>query len=288
MQNHIIIRQIKESGHLPQIPKDFGEVLNMLLEPCEFHMDDCIEKLSKIPEFEPALIQVLNHTSRLNRNILTLKDAVLYLGAKNTRMIAIAYITKLLLPNKSGRAKIFNNKSYWKHCIGTSIASYMIAEKTGLCDKDKIFTYGLIHDIGITVLDICLPEHLDRIFVMKTQQGIHQIAAEKIVLSGITHTEIGMWLCDEWGIPDEIKEVVGYHHYPFTNSNTSNEVRIMYLADFISANYYQKLLGSKISFNYSDRVMELLNINKELIDEIAIILPREVERINNAINFEFL
>jgi len=288
MQNHIIIKQIKESGYLPQIPKDFGEVLNMLLEPCEFNMDECIGKLSKIPELETTLIQVLNHTSRLNREIVTLKDAVLYLGAKNTRMIAIAYITRLLLPNKSGRAKIFNNKIYWKHCVGTSIASYMLADRTGLCDKDRIFTYGLIHDIGVTVLDICLPDHLDRIYTMKTEQGIHQIVAEKIVLSGITHTEVGMWLCDEWGIPDEIKEVVGYHHYPFADTNTSNEVRVIYLADFISANYYQKLLGSKKSFNYSDRVMELLNVSKDLIDEIAGKLPGEVERINNAIDFEFL
>jgi len=288
MQNHIIIKQIKESGYLPQIPKDFGEVLNMLLEPCEFNMDECIEKLSKIPELESTLIQVLNYTSRLNREIVTLKDAVLYLGAKNTRMIAIAFITKLLLPNKSGRAKIFNNKTYWKHCVGTSIASYMLADKTGLCDKDKIFTYGLIHDIGVTVLDICLPDHLDRIYTMKTEQGIHQIVAEKIVLSGITHTEIGMWLCDEWGIPDEIKEIVGYHHYPFVNSNIINEVRIMYLADFICANYYQKLLGWKKSFNYFDRVMELLNLSKEFIDEIAGKLPEEVEKINSAINFESL
>jgi len=288
MQNHIIIKQIKESGYLPQIPKDFGEVLNMLLEPCEFNMDECIEKLSKIPELESTLIQVLNYTSRLNREIVTLKDAVLYLGAKNTRMIAIAFITKLLLPNNSGRAKIFNNKSYSKHCIGTSIASYMIAYRTGLCDKDKIFTYGLIHDIGVTVLDICLPEHLDKIYTMKTEQGIHQIVAEKIVLSGITHTEIGMWLCDEWGIPDEIKEIVGYHHYPFVNSNIINEVRIMYLADFICANYYQKLLGWKKSFNYFDRVMELLNLSKEFIDEIAGKLPEEVEKINSAINFESL
>lgn len=29
----------------------------------------------------------------------------------------------------------------------------MIAAETQLFDKDKMFTYGLIHDIGITVLD---------------------------------------------------------------------------------------------------------------------------------------
>ena len=105
------------------------------------------------------------------------------MGAKNTRMIAIAYITRLLLPNRKGRAEIFDNKTYWKHCIGTSIAAHLIADETGLCDKDKMFTYGLIHDIGITVLDICLPQHLDKIHTMQLERGVHHIAAEKIILN---------------------------------------------------------------------------------------------------------
>ncbi|NLB78429.1 MAG: HDOD domain-containing protein, partial [Clostridiaceae bacterium] len=160
MQNHPIIKTIQQSNYLPEIPKVFGETLNMLLEPYEYDMDEFIGKISGLPSLESTLIQALNYSTKLNRKFLTLKDAVLYLGAKNTKMIVIAYITRLLLPNRDGRAKKFDNRKYWKHCIGTAIASYMIADRTGLCDKGKIFTYGLIHDIGITVLDICLPDLL--------------------------------------------------------------------------------------------------------------------------------
>jgi len=151
MQDHPVIKLIQQSNYLPEIPREFGETLCMLLEPCEFFIDECIGKLSRIPNLELTLIQALNYNSKLGREIVDLKDAVLYLGAKNTRMIAIVYITRLLLPSRNGRAKIFDKKKYWKHCIGTSIASYMIAAETGLCDKEKIFTYGLIHDIGTTV-----------------------------------------------------------------------------------------------------------------------------------------
>jgi putative nucleotidyltransferase with HDIG domain len=280
MQNHPIIKLIQESNYLPKIPKAFGEILSMLLEPCEFIIDECIEKLSSLPKLESTLIQALNYKSKLNREILTLKDAVLYLGAKNTRMIAIAYITGLLLPNRDGRAKIFDNNKYWKHCIGTSIASYMIAEKTGLCDKERIFTYGLIHDIGVTVLNICLPDYLDDIYTMQLQKGLHQIVAEKIVLNGITHTEIGMWICREWGLPEEIIEVVGYHHSPFIHSKTGNEVKIMYLADSISTNYYKNLLGLKTAFIHTDKTRNALNLSKEFIENIVERLPQEVNRIS--------
>jgi len=288
MLNHPTVKLIEESNYLPQIPKAFGETLSMLLEPTEFNIDECIEKLSSIPKLESAIIKILNFNTTLNREIVSLKDAVLYLGAKNTRMISIAFITRLLLPNRSGRAKIFNNKKYWKHCMGTSVASYMIADETGLCDKEKIFTYGLIHDIGISVLDICLPDHLDRIYTMQMEKGVHQIAAEKIVLGGLTHSEIGIWICEKWGLPEEIIEIVGYHHTPFANSKASNEVKVMHLADYISTNYYENLLGTETTFIYADKLMQMMNLPKEFVDNIAKKLPDELNKISRIRFFELL
>lgn len=287
MQNHPIIKKIQQSNYLPEIPKVFGETLNMLLEPCEYDMEEFIGNISGLPRLESTLIQALNYSTKLNRKFLTLKDAVLYLGAKNTKMIVIAYITGLLLPNRNGRAKVFDNMKYWKHCIGTAIASYMIAGRTGLCDKEKIFTYGLIHDIGITVLDICLPDHLDEIYTMYLQKGTHQIIAEKIVLGGITHTEIGMWICKEWGLPEEIIEVIGYHHSPFVSGKTSNEVMIMHLADSVSASYYENLIGTGKTFIYADKVREALDLSKEFIDDMAEKLPKEVDKVIRFGIFEF-
>lgn len=287
MQNHKIIRLIKESNHLPQMPKTFGEILNMLITPYDFNMDECIEEFSKYPELVDNLIQVLNYNAKLKRKIENIKDAVVYLGAKNAKLIVASYITRLLLPNKKGRTEIFDNNNYWNHCIGTSVASYMIANRTGLSDKDKVFTYGLIHDIGVTVLDICLPEYLDKIYALQ-KKGLHQIAAEKIVLNGITHSEIGLWLCKEWGLPDEIAEIVGFHHTPYSSSSEYiTEVKIMYLADSISTNYYQQLLGNEITFQYAEEIMEALKITKEFMDEIIDVLPKEVEKINSIIEINF-
>ena len=285
MDNHPTIKLIQESGYLPEIPKEFGEILSLLLEPYEYHIEDCVNILSKINGIESVLINTLNY--KTNNKVKTLKDAVVYLGAKNTRMIAIAFITRLMLPDKYGRTKEFNRKTYWKHCLGTSMASYFIATKTGLCDRDKMFTYGLIHDIGITVLDICLPSYLDKIYTLQTQQGLHQIVAEKIVLEGITHSDIGMWICEEWCLPDEICDIVGYHHTPFVDNNNSNEVKIMHLADSISTIYYEKLLGSKKSVVYFDKTRELLKLSREFVENLVVRLPREVDRISRIMNFDF-
>jgi len=286
MNNHPTIKKIQQSGYLPAIPKEFGETLNMLLDTYEYDIDELVEKLSSLPNLESTLIQALNYSTKLNRRFLTLRDAVLYLGAKNARMIAIAYITGLMLPNRKGRSRKFDNLKYWKHCLGTSIASYLISEKTGLCDKEKMFTYGLIHDIGITVLNICLPDLLDEIYTMHLEKDCHQIVAEKVLLGGITHSDIGMWLCREWGFPDEICDVVGYHHSPLLNKEPRNEVKIMYLADYISAMHFENLVGTGCTFTYAERVKEELGLTKEFIDELVSALPDEVEKLIRVNLFE--
>lgn len=285
MDEHNTIKLIRASGFLPEIPRSFGEILNMLLEPYEYNIDECVERFSKFPELEEILIKVLNFNSELNRKIETIKDAINYLGAKNAKIIAISYITRLMLPDKEGKAKIFNNRTYWKHCIGTAVAAYMLAESSGLSDKDKMFTYGLIHDIGVTVLDICLPEHLDKIHEMQSK-GVHQIVAEKIVLGGITHAEIGSWIVKVWGLPEEIMEVVGHHHTPLLAKQYIEDVKIMHLADSISTNYYEKLLGNNTTFVYSGKIMESLHIDKAAIDRVILRLPAEVDKLNRVINLD--
>ncbi len=97
-----------------------------------------------------------------------------------------------------------------------------------------------------------------------------------------------MWICEKWGLPEEIIEIVGYHHTPFKGSNNDREVKVMFLADSLSTNYYEKLLGTEITFIHTDRVREELNLSKELLDRIAGRLPEEVEKISRNRFLDFI
>ncbi len=284
MTEHAIINSIKNSGRIPAIPDTFGNVFRMLIDSYHYDMDVCVQELIKYPQLVDSLISVLNTFSKLDRKIITVKDAIIYLGTKNTRLIAISFLTRLLLPDKEGRTKVFDKRKYWKHCLGTSIAAYKLADKIGLSNKDKVFVYGLIHDIGVTLLAITLPDKLDSIHSLQ-QKGLHQIAAEKIVLSGITHADIGMWLCKEWNLPKEIIEIVAYHHTPFVSCENSVEVRLLHLADAISTNYYETLLGNHTTFLYSDKIRTSLNLAQEDISEINAGISDEINKIYKLLDF---
>lgn len=283
---HKVLKEIENSNILPQIPEALGQLLSMLLSPIEFNIDASIKLLRDFKGLEENIIKVLNFNSKFNREIDSLDEAVNYLGANNLKIILVSFVTRLLLPNKKGRARSFDSKKYWKHCLGTSVAGTKIAKHTGLFDESKLFTYGLIHDIGITVLDICLPDKLAQINE-KHLSGLHQLIAEKVVLGGLTHADIGMWICEKWGLPKAICEVVGYHHTPFTNSTKNEEVIMVHLADSISTHYYENLMGLKSDFVYSERSRKELTISKEFIESLVKEMPNEINKAERFSDFFF-
>ena len=107
-------------------------------------------------------------------------------------------------------------------------------------------------------------------------QGLHQLVAEKVVLGGITHADVGKWMCEQWGLPDEIGEIVGNHHSPFTTDMGSQELIIVHLADAISSNYYENLMGSNTDFIYSERIRESLGLSKQFISQLVKDMPHEI------------
>lgn len=284
MSNNVI-GVIEESNKLPHIPQQISEILNMLFNPATVDLDELIIKISKCSNLEDMLLKYLNFGyANFTRRKNSLKDTIIFLGAQNVKSILISFITKLLLPDNTGKSEVFSSSKYWKHCIGTSVAGAMICEKTGISDKYKMFSYGLIHDIGVTVLDICMPGLLDKIHDLQIK-GIHQIVAEKIALGGITHTDIGVWLCKRWNLPEEFINIVGFHHLPLLATANHSEVRIIHVADTISTTYYERLLGINSKYIHSEEVMKSIGITKSDVDGIFEKLPGEVDKYSRLIDF---
>jgi len=233
---------------------------------------------------EVLLINVNSGYFTLQRKIDSLSDAIVYLGMQAVERLVIAYLIKSLIPAEIGKSKELNREKYWKHCLGTSIAATLLAEKLGKADKYKYFAYGLIHDIGIVMLDICLPNLIDEVVIMQNK-GISQIIAERLVMEGFTHEQSGSWQCEKWGLPEDIKEIVEHHHTPLSARKYLEEVNIMCLADSIGSFYYERLLCINTNYMFNTNVMSKLGITENDIEEIGRVLSEKVEEADKQLNF---
>jgi HD-like signal output (HDOD) protein len=282
MDNEKVFILIEQSKQLPILPRNVSEILEMLKNPVGLDIDKLVQKVSQSEQLNSIMLKNLNSGYfQLNKKVETIKEAVVYLGMQTVQNLLIFFMTNQLFSSRtSEKRRIFDMSKYWKHVLGTSVASCILASRTKQGDKYKLFSYGLVHDIGISVLDVCLPEMIDEIN-SKLQKGIHQIVAEKTVLGGLTHADIGAWLCRKWNIREDIINIVEFHHSPLLSRLNTCEVQLLHLADIISTEYYEKLLGINLNHGISNQMMVSLGLTEADIKYVVEKLPEEMARLNN-------
>ncbi len=287
MNSSQIFEILEQSSFLPSLPNGVSEIFTVLNNPASTDIDELINQINKYENLSDLLLRNINSGYfKLGRTINSLQETVVYLGLKNVQKLLIASITKEILPDSLGRAKKFKRDLYWKHSLGTAIAAEIICEKSTLRNRYNLFSYGLIHDIGMAILDRCLPEIVDELYENQLN-GMHQIIAEKIVMGGITHENIGLWICERWNFPNEMQAIVGYHHRPLLAKEFIQEVKIFYIADMISTTYYENLLGVITSQpNINSNIINAVGITSETIKYIQSNLPIQVEKANRILNFK--
>lgn len=279
MDKDEIFQIIENSNEFPEIPKNIGEILNLLKSPEELDIDELIKKVTLNDELHNTIMSFVNNNHFLHkRNIKNIKEATVFLGMNSVKNLIISFIVRKLFSKSKSRTKVFNREKYSKHSLGTAIASSMIAEKTGLSKKFDLFTYGLLHDMGIAVLDLCMPDILDKVVNLQLK-GMKQIAAERYVMGGLTHSDIGVWLCDKWGLPKDIRNIVEFHHKPLLAEENEIEIKLLFLGDNISNYYYEKLLGLNVIQTFNKLLLESIGLTEDELESISKELPLSLDNL---------
>jgi HD-like signal output (HDOD) protein len=73
---------------------------------------------------------------------------------------------------------------------------------------------GLLHDVGKAVIAQLYPRCMHDVVETIQSEGVSAYEAERKVLGGVGHTEIGGWLAERWGLPPHLVASVSHHHHP--------------------------------------------------------------------------
>ena len=89
---------------------------------------------------------------------------------------------------------------------------------------------GLLHDIGVLLLDLCLTTEFEELLKLTTEEHLPLIRAEEKVL-GFNHTLVGKLLAEKWNLPPLFTEVLRHHHRPVQTRNYWAATALVFLAD---------------------------------------------------------
>ena len=197
-------------GSLPSPPAVVTQLLAMLADE-----DATATDLGRLVEGDPAiaskLLQLTNSSFfGLRRRISSVVEAVSYLGFGLVKNLVLALGFAERLPVRATR---FNAAAFQQHSMRTGQLARYVAAQPDLADD--CFAAGLFHDVGKLLLASALPARYDAVAIAVSEGGMTFEQAEMSDDAFPSHTQMGVYLLNLWGLPWQIVEAVAnYEHAP--------------------------------------------------------------------------
>ena len=141
-----------------------------------------------------------------------LEDAVVRLGMKQVMDLVYA----LELPKTFKKSKAFDQIEFWKHSMAVAFITRSLAKKvlSNLDDLESSFLAGLMHDVGILVLDNILPQEYFNFLTLKdlssSDKPLELLEEEEFK---IAHPEVGAEFMKRWwSLPPKVASSALTHH----------------------------------------------------------------------------
>lgn len=179
--------------------------------------DSAATEMERAIAIDPAFsAKMLAHANSsyygLSRKVTSIKDAILYLGFKSVREMAMTVGVFDLFVGKNDKESL-RRRAWWRHSIDTAVCSRYIATRTGKMNADEAYTCGLLHFLGKMILDRFATGDYE-VVERRMNVGGHEMHAEKATF-GCDHEEVSVALALKWGLPAPI--VAGLHYTSSTN-----------------------------------------------------------------------
>lgn len=202
---------------IPTLPV-VAMAVNTLINDPTSSSSDIAQVLKKDQVLTAKILRLVNSSYYgIPGGVSDVQRALAFLGF-NTLAQLVLGLSVFSLFSKIDNAQ-FSMLDFWKHALGTAVCSEMIARKLKFPRPEEAFTCGLLHDIGKLVLHEIDPKRLTDIVAETSKTSSSFLEVErKRELPG--HAYLGEVIATKWGLPQQIRLVIHYHHFDVRNMDS--------------------------------------------------------------------
>jgi len=205
---------------IPTLPDRFLKIQQVINDP-----DSSSGDIGRIIQTDQAttvmVMKVANSPAfnPMNRTVKSLSQAITRLGTRETADISLSMSLLYGFAIPGGIAAI---RAFWAHAYGVAVVSKhfttLVQGDAKLPHQDTMFVAGLLHDIGKAILGIRVDlSYFEKPEFRVVGQSLIRLEKERY---GMDHAEVGEVILRQWGMSNEIAEVVGRHHDDSRGSGT--------------------------------------------------------------------
>lgn len=208
--------------------------INRLIEDPDSTVADIANVVSQDPSFTIRLLGIANSSLyHFSSRIETVARAVTIIGTGQVRNLSLSMSVASSfdgMPNE-----LVSMSNFWRHSLLCALVSRHLAEEARRCDRDVLFTAGLLHDIGELVIFSRLPAQAQQALLVVLDSG-EEIAvpqAERQII-GFDHADVGGELARYWNLPPVLTECIAHHHDIAAAKRHPREVALVHIANLVA------------------------------------------------------
>ena len=178
--------------------------------------------ISVDPGFSSKLLVLANSAAfGLPRRVSTVREAVMFLGFRTVRTMAMTVATFDMFVGKTDKGSL-RRRGWWRHSIDTAVCCRWLAGKLHDLVPDEAYTVGLMHLLGKNLLDRLADEDYNLVIDL-VDQGVPDYKAEEHVFQ-VNHVDLMLRAAEHWHFPENICFALNYVERP-TNKDADSRLR---------------------------------------------------------------
>lgn len=232
MDTDILKKILDENKELLSLPQTLVEVMRVTRQE-NFSAQELANVIMHDPALTAKILRIVNSPFYgVSRQVSSMMQAVMTLGTR--QVTALALSTSVYAVTAKWNSFI-DRVRFWRHSLEVAIGARMIADAIKYPQWEEVFVAGLLHDIGMLVLENSYPE--DSMRIWRSVESHENITDAEEETWTTNHARVGQFLLEQWKLPPVICETVGRHHHIFPSGTNNSEMvpaQIVCLANLIS------------------------------------------------------
>jgi HD-like signal output (HDOD) protein len=216
-----------EVANLITLPDIYIAVKDVIDDP-NTGMCELSELVSYDPAISTRLLKVANSSFYGQvAEVDTIKKAVMLLGTKTVHDTVLNITVSQAFQSISNVD--YDVATFWRNSIMRAVVAVSCAKELKLPEPDRLFTLGLLSDLGHMIMSIREPALMREVFRQhtKTKYPLHLFERSTF---GFDSSELGADLLEGWSIPESIVSGIRYQNCPEIASEFRQEAGVIYCA----------------------------------------------------------
>lgn len=175
------------------------------------------EELRDVIQSDPVLVaKILRRLNSsyyaLSNKVVNVRTAVSLLGFREIRNLALTVFVSKMYEQPALQHSRFKRENLWSHSVAVAAAARLVSRVCGKASGEEAYIGGLLHDLGLILLDQTLPKHFHKV-IDAIDPATPTCTVENRVLT-FDHASLGGYVATRWNLPEQVADAIAFHHAP--------------------------------------------------------------------------